>query len=80
MSSGEETLVETTAETSAEEVTVVTMVGMLVEISTGDSSRPRSDNFNMRSHGGIEVRDLNDHEAAMVLALRESLRESDTGN
>ena len=26
------------------------------------SSIPRSNNFNMRSHGGIEVRNLNDHE------------------
>ena len=38
------------------------------------SGRPYPDDYNARSHGGIEVRHLQDHEAAMVLALRESLR------
>ena len=42
------------------------------------NGRSQMDEFNARSHGGIEIRNLQDHEAAMVLALRESLRAPNT--
>lgn len=39
--------------------------------------RPQYTEYDGKSHGGLEVRNLRDHEAAMVLALRESLRSNE---